>query len=279
MFGGFAVVVTIGPACQDVETLCKLLEAGATCARCDLTVDLLLINSIVHMPGVCKHLSSAVIVQWGPLDFHKQSLANLQKAMHKTRKLCAIIIDTIGREILVNREAKLDERGWPIHEQALSVKVNDKVAHSSKTIPPHRASCAPKEPGSTNLHAVEMAYRALWRVVQIKFTTKNIEGGSINDGLLPISYPKFPSMCVRGDTIFLGKYLVTGSEDCSLYLTVRSFLGPPCLHASCAGSTCCTASAGDVSAVRVSHRNRAERSQVEPCASNVVRFGIGRLRR
>ena len=33
-----AVIVTIGPACQDVDTLCQLLEAGATCARCDLTV-------------------------------------------------------------------------------------------------------------------------------------------------------------------------------------------------------------------------------------------------
>ena len=33
-----AVVVTIGPSCQDVEALCQLLQAGATCARCDLTV-------------------------------------------------------------------------------------------------------------------------------------------------------------------------------------------------------------------------------------------------
>ena len=33
-----AVVVTIGPSCQDVDALCQLLHAGATCARCDLTV-------------------------------------------------------------------------------------------------------------------------------------------------------------------------------------------------------------------------------------------------
>lgn len=66
-------------------------------------------------------------LQWGPLGFHKQSLSNLQKAMHKTRKLCAIMVDTIGREILINREAKLDARGWPVHQQVLSVKVNDRV--------------------------------------------------------------------------------------------------------------------------------------------------------
>ena len=34
-----AVVFTIGPACQDVDTLCRILDAGATCARCDLTVE------------------------------------------------------------------------------------------------------------------------------------------------------------------------------------------------------------------------------------------------
>lgn len=32
------VVITIGPACHDVDTLCDLLNAGATVARCDLTV-------------------------------------------------------------------------------------------------------------------------------------------------------------------------------------------------------------------------------------------------
>ena len=38
--------------------------------------------------------------------------------------------------------------------------------------------------------------------------------------MLPISYPKFPSMVERGDTVFLGRYLVTGSEESSTFLTV-----------------------------------------------------------
>jgi len=37
------VVITIGPACHDVDTLCDLLNAGATVARCDLTVRILFI--------------------------------------------------------------------------------------------------------------------------------------------------------------------------------------------------------------------------------------------
>ena len=44
--------------------------------------------------------------------------------------------------------------------------------------------------------------------------------------MLPVSYEKFTSMVQPGDTVFLGRYLVTGSEDSSLYLTVRpTFLG------------------------------------------------------
>ncbi len=32
------VIVTIGPATNDVETMCELLRAGMSCARFDLTV-------------------------------------------------------------------------------------------------------------------------------------------------------------------------------------------------------------------------------------------------
>ena len=60
--------------------------------------------------------------------------------MHKTRKLCAIMIDTIGRELLINREAKLDESGWPVHEHVLSVKVNDKVPSATSLLCPNGAS-------------------------------------------------------------------------------------------------------------------------------------------
>ena len=73
-------------------------------------------------------------MQWGTLDYHKRSLTNLTEAMHKTHKLCAVMVDTIGRELIINREAKLDERGWPVHEgQPISVKTGDKVRSCSNT--------------------------------------------------------------------------------------------------------------------------------------------------
>lgn len=52
------VAVTIGPSCQDVETLTELLQSGMAAARVDLT--------------------------WGPLSFHRKSLANLQQARAPT---------------------------------------------------------------------------------------------------------------------------------------------------------------------------------------------------
>lgn len=47
--------------------------------------------------------------------------------MKKTRKLCAIVIDTIGRELIVNRPTVDDEDGWPKFDKGISVNANDKV--------------------------------------------------------------------------------------------------------------------------------------------------------
>ncbi|KAL3153441.1 hypothetical protein ABBQ38_011776 [Trebouxia sp. C0009 RCD-2024] len=156
-FTATKVVVTIGPSCQDVDNLCLLLQAGATCARCDLT--------------------------WGTLDYHKRSLQNLNEAMRRTRKLCAVMLDTTGREIMVMREHQIDEKGWPEHVHDMQVTEGQKLT-----------------------------------------ITQNPEAKASNE-VLPVSYPKFTTMVQTGDTIFIGRYLVTGSEDSSLYVTVDDIQG------------------------------------------------------
>ena len=55
-----AVLITLGPSCQSVETLVEMLEAGVTCARIDLT--------------------------WGTMEFHRRALRNLATAMRQTRR-------------------------------------------------------------------------------------------------------------------------------------------------------------------------------------------------
>ena len=39
---------------------------------------------------------------------------------------------------------------------------------------------------------------------------------------LPISYPHFAHMCQAGDSLFVGRYLVNGADQSSLYLEVCS---------------------------------------------------------
>lgn len=95
------VTITIGPATQDVDTLVELLEAGVTCARIDLT--------------------------WGSMEFHKRSLDNLHEAQRRTRKLCAVMLDTTGRELMIKRDFHLDDMGWPQHEDELEIKAGQAV--------------------------------------------------------------------------------------------------------------------------------------------------------
>ena len=55
----------------------------------------------------CKSEVTCVGAQWGPLEFHKKSLLNLGEAMRRTRKLCAVMVDIVGREIILNRPSKV----------------------------------------------------------------------------------------------------------------------------------------------------------------------------
>lgn len=147
-----AVVITVGPACQSVEALCELLETGVTCARIDLT--------------------------WAPIDYHRHSLQNLVEAMRRTRRLCAVMLDSLGREIMVKRKYGVDETGWPGIFEQLRISAGQQVIITSDM----DAECT-----ST---------------------------------VFPVTYAKFPAMCQPGDSIFVGRYLVTGAEDSSLFMEV-----------------------------------------------------------
>lgn len=84
---GTKVVCTVGPSCQDVDIMCDMLDAGVVGCRVDLT--------------------------WGPLEFHRKSLHNLQLAMRKSRRLCCTMVDTLGRELMIRRQV-----GLKVHSQS-----------------------------------------------------------------------------------------------------------------------------------------------------------------
>jgi pyruvate kinase len=147
------VVITIGPACQSVDALSALLEAGATCARVDLT--------------------------WAPIEYHRISLQNLQEAMKRTSRLCAVMLDSLGRELMVKRKYGVDENGWPgIFDQL-------QIANGAR----------------------------------VTITTD--PAAECTDAVFPVTYAKFPAMCQPGDSIFVGRYLVTGADASSLFLEVE----------------------------------------------------------
>lgn len=47
--------------------------------------------------------AARIDLTWGPIDYHRRSLDNLQEAMRRTRRLCAIMLDTLGREVMIRR--------------------------------------------------------------------------------------------------------------------------------------------------------------------------------
>jgi len=54
---------------------------------------------------------------------------------------------------------------------------------------------------------------------QVVFTTRSFDDAP--DGAFPINFSGFTDMVHEGDTIFLDRYLVTGADESSLFLTVR----------------------------------------------------------
>mmetsp|Transcript_1706 Transcript_1706/g.4345 ORF Transcript_1706/g.4345 Transcript_1706/m.4345 type:complete len:674 (+) Transcript_1706:198-2219(+) len=92
-FPGTKVCGIMGPATHDVDTLVDMLNAGMTSARVDLT--------------------------WGPPEYHKRSLRMLMEACKRTKRLCGVMVDTLGREIYVKRKFELDENGWPFSGEAM----------------------------------------------------------------------------------------------------------------------------------------------------------------
>ena len=151
---GCKVVVTIGPASHSVETLTQLLTHGMSCARLDLT--------------------------WGTMQFHSDTLKNLAAAMRATRKLCAVWVDTSGREIVVRRPTHVSEDGWLcLDQKAINfVKGSEIVITTDENI----ADCSPS--------------------------------------VLPIMTKALPGLVHIGQCLQVGRYMSTGAESGSLMLEV-----------------------------------------------------------
>uniref|UniRef100_A0A803MZR0 Pyruvate kinase n=2 Tax=Chenopodium quinoa TaxID=63459 RepID=A0A803MZR0_CHEQI len=141
------IVGTLGPRSESVEVISSLLKAGMSVARFDFS--------------------------WGDADTHRQTLENLKAAVKSTKKLCAVMLDTVGPELqVVNKTGK-----------EIALKENEFVT-----------------------------------------LTPDLDQDASSD-LLPINFNGLAKAVKKGDMIFMGKYLFTGSETTSVWLEVSEVKG------------------------------------------------------
>ncbi|KAL8509329.1 hypothetical protein ACS0TY_016508 [Phlomoides rotata] len=141
------IVGTLGPRSRSVEVISSCLKAGMSVARFDSS--------------------------WGDAENHQETLENLRTAIKSTKKLCAVMLDTVGAEMqVVNKR-----------ETAITLKLDDKV-----TLTPDQGQEATNE-------------------------------------VLPINFAGLAKAVKKGDTIFVGQYLFTGSETTSVWLEVDEVKG------------------------------------------------------
>uniref|UniRef100_A0A7C9E214 Pyruvate kinase n=1 Tax=Opuntia streptacantha TaxID=393608 RepID=A0A7C9E214_OPUST len=141
------IVGTLGPRSQSVEIISGLLNTGMSVARFDFS--------------------------WGDAESHRETLGNLKAAVKSTKKLCAVMLDTVGPELqVVNKSG-----------QAISLKEDGFV-----TLTPNQEKDASSE-------------------------------------VLPVNYSGLAKVVKKGDMIFMGKYLFTGSEITSVWLEVAEVKG------------------------------------------------------
>ncbi|KAK6126297.1 hypothetical protein DH2020_039942 [Rehmannia glutinosa] len=141
------IVGTLGPRSRSVEVISACLKAGMTVARFD--------------------------VSWGDAEYHQGTLDNLKTAIKSSKKLCAVMLDTVGAELQVVNKS----------EKAITLKADDKVILTPD------------------------------------------QGQEASSEVLPINFAGLAKAVKKGDTIFVGQYLFTGSETTSVWLEVDEVQG------------------------------------------------------
>ncbi|CAI9097851.1 OLC1v1034364C1 [Oldenlandia corymbosa var. corymbosa] len=141
------IVGTLGPRSRSVEVISGCLKAGMSVARFDLS--------------------------WEHPEYHQETLENLRAAVKATKKLCAVMLDTVGPELQVVNKS----------ETAISLKADETVILTPD------------------------------------------QGQEASSEVLPINFAGLAKAVKKGDTIFIGQYLFTGSETTSVWLEVNEVKG------------------------------------------------------
>ncbi|KAK1299883.1 hypothetical protein QJS10_CPB13g01714 [Acorus calamus] len=101
------IVGTLGPKSRSVEVISSCLKAGMSVARIDFS--------------------------WGDSDYHQETLENLKLAVKSTKKLCAVMLDTVGPELQVVNKS---ERTISLEADAFVVLTPDQDQEASSQLLP-----------------------------------------------------------------------------------------------------------------------------------------------
>ncbi|XP_072981606.1 pyruvate kinase 1, cytosolic-like [Typha angustifolia] len=116
------IVGTLGPKSRTVDVISACLKAGMSVARFDFS--------------------------WGDTDYHQETLENLKLAIKSTKKLCAVMLDTVGPELqVVNKSGN----AISLEAGALVVLTPDQEREASSNLLPINFSGLSKsvKPGDT----------------------------------------------------------------------------------------------------------------------------------
>jgi pyruvate kinase len=126
---------------------------------------------------------------WGDEQYHQETLENLKQAVKNTRRLCAVMLDTVGPELYVVNDKDIAIQLVEGEQLILSPpdNNNNNNCYNSSNAAAAAAPCSTK--------------------------------------VLSVNYDALAAAVKPGDTIFIGQYLFTGSEDTSVWLEVTETRG------------------------------------------------------
>ncbi|KAF9680191.1 hypothetical protein SADUNF_Sadunf06G0095600 [Salix dunnii] len=161
------IVGTLGPKSRSVDVISGCLKAGMSVARFDFS--------------------------WGDPKYHQETLENLKAAVKTTKKLCAVMLDTVGPELQV-----VNKSGNPI----------SLLADGSVILTPDQEQEASSE-------VLPINFDGLSKLMELLMGQDTNANGRFRK----------PDAVKQGDTIFVGQYLFTGSETTSVWLEVSEVKG------------------------------------------------------
>ncbi|RZC82387.1 hypothetical protein C5167_045169 [Papaver somniferum] len=173
------IVGTLGPKSRSVDVISGCLKAGMSVARFDFS--------------------------WGDAEYHQETLENLKTSVKSTKKLCAVMLDTVGPELQVVNKS---EKSIALKAESLVVLTPDQGQEATSDLLPINYDGLAKtmiRKKDDNLDVPLYPSTVVFVVPMWLCCPK------LHDSVQAVK---------KGDTIFLGQYLFTGSETTSVWLEV-----------------------------------------------------------